>query len=207
MTCVLLAESGQDLETEITVPNQVNALTKQRSSAELTEGDAISLSDLMTAVLVGNAQEAAYAIALYLSDGNINAFIEQMNMRAAELGAADTVFTEPAGYYEEGTSAKTTAIDAAKIAAQAATFDAILSKSNIATANLTVNGKKRILYTRNAIIDQNDESFSPKASGLSVHGDTRIGSSMVSTNNSTGSRFIAVVISSKPVTETFPDIR
>ena len=40
-----------------------------------------------------------------------------------------------------------------------------------------------------------------------MHGDTRIGSSMVSTNNSTGSRFIAVVISSKPVTETFPDIR
>lgn len=207
MTCVLLMESGQDLETEIIVPNQVNALTKQRSSAELTEGDAISLSDLMTAVLVGNAQEAAYAIALYLSDGNIGAFIEKMNARAAELGAADTVFTEPAGYYEEGTKAKTTAIDAAKIAAQAATFDEILSKSNIATANLTVNGKKRILYTRNAIIDQNDESFSPKASGLSVHGDPRIGSSMVSTNNSTGSRFIAVVISTKPVTETFPDIR
>lgn len=206
MTCVLLAESGQDLETEITIAERVDSLTAQRSSAELCGGDKISLADLMSAVLVGNAQEAAYAIALYL-EGSADAFIEKMNTRAKELGATNTVFTEPAGYYKEGTKAKTTALDAAKIAAHASTFESIVDKSNISTANLTVNGKRRILYTRNALIDRNDASFSANASGLAVHGDARIGSSMVSTNNSTGSRFIAVTISTKGVTETFSDIK
>lgn len=206
MTCLLLAEEQEDLSLEITVPSGVNAATRQKSSVGLSDGDKISLEDLLTAVLIGNSQEAAWAIALYLSNGNISSFVEKMNARAAALGAENTVFAEPAGYYQEGTKTQTTALDAAKIAAAAASHEILLAKSNTSTVYLTVNGKKRILYTRNALVDKNDETYSPYASGLSVHGDTRIGSSMASSNNSTGSRFIAVAISSKLVTDTFSDV-
>ena len=74
----------------------------------------ISLRDLMKCVLVSNAQECAVAIATTIA-GNVNDFVSQMNIRAAELGATNTTFTNVTGYYTEGTRQLTTVRDIAKI--------------------------------------------------------------------------------------------
>ena len=57
----------------------------------------ISLEDLLYCTLLPSANDTASAIADYLSDGDIPAFVDQMNRRAGELGCRNTHFTCPHG--------------------------------------------------------------------------------------------------------------
>lgn len=65
----------------------------------LSAGSEMTVEDLLCATLVSSANDAACALAYDVSGGDIAAFVEEMNRRAAALGAADTHFTSPAGVY------------------------------------------------------------------------------------------------------------
>jgi D-alanyl-D-alanine carboxypeptidase (penicillin-binding protein 5/6) len=56
------------------------------------------MKDLLTALLLKSANDAAVAVAEHGS-GGVPAFVRRMNERARELGAADTHFVNPHGLY------------------------------------------------------------------------------------------------------------
>ena len=148
MICVLLAESGEDLETEITVAENTRKNTPQYSSADIKDGERISLGDLMNAVLVGNSQEASVALAFHLSeDGTLESVIKKINEKAEIIGAENTIFTNVTGYYDSSNPGKTTARDVAIICSYAIELDYILVRSDITFTMLTVDGVTRPLYT------------------------------------------------------------
>ncbi len=66
------------------------------SSIGLKEGESISMENLLYALLVKSANDAAVAIAEHIS-GSAPQFAELMNKRAKELGAANTNFVNPNG--------------------------------------------------------------------------------------------------------------
>ncbi|MBQ4627894.1 MAG: hypothetical protein IJB44_02320, partial [Clostridia bacterium] len=51
MTCIMLVESGLDLQTEILLTKEMMANTHDKSSANLNSGDRISLYDLMKCII------------------------------------------------------------------------------------------------------------------------------------------------------------
>lgn len=59
------------------------------SQVYLKEGETFSLDDMMKAVVVHSANDAAVAVAEYIA-GSTEAFVQMMNQRAAELGLKDT---------------------------------------------------------------------------------------------------------------------
>ena len=126
---IMLTESKADLEEVIAVPSGTRAQTPQFSSADLKDGDKISLGDLISAMLIGNSQEASVAVALYMSDGNLSSIIAQMNEKAKTVGAENTVFTNVTGYNDRQNPAKTTLRDVVKICTYALTVDGILDRS------------------------------------------------------------------------------
>ncbi|TGE31251.1 serine hydrolase [Desulfosporosinus sp. Sb-LF] len=79
----------------------------------LRPGDEISVHDLLTALYVHSANDAAAAIAVKVS-GSIPAFAEEMNKYAAKLGCEHTHFTNPHGMPDS--NHYTTANDLGKIA-------------------------------------------------------------------------------------------
>ena len=85
--------------------------------------------DLLCATLVSSANDAACALAYDVSGGDIAAFVEEMNRRAAALGAADTHFTSPAGVYSA--QSHTTARDAARIAGAFYNYGRLLEISSL----------------------------------------------------------------------------
>jgi D-alanyl-D-alanine carboxypeptidase (penicillin-binding protein 5/6) len=66
------------------------------SQVYLAEGETFSLGDLLGAVMIHSANDAAVAVAEYLG-GSQAAFVERMNARAKALGLAETTYQTPHG--------------------------------------------------------------------------------------------------------------
>ena len=76
-------------------------------------GSSLTLEEVLYGILVGSANEAAYAIAEHVS-GNLEDFSSLMNKTAKELGCLNTNFVTPNGIHDE--NHYTTAYDMALIA-------------------------------------------------------------------------------------------
>lgn len=101
MTAIVTLENTSGSE-ELTVDNR--AATVGESSAGLLEGDRLTVSDCLKALMIPSGNDAALALATYVG-GKIDpassdpyaTFIEAMNSTAAELGMEHTVFENPHG--------------------------------------------------------------------------------------------------------------
>jgi D-alanyl-D-alanine carboxypeptidase (penicillin-binding protein 5/6) len=72
------------------------------STIGLRAGERISVRDLLTAVLVQSANDAAYALAYHVGDGSVSRFVGMMNRKARELKLRDTHFVRPDGLDAQG---------------------------------------------------------------------------------------------------------
>ena len=125
MTALLLVESGKDLNGEVTVPTDLtqefqNIRSQNGSTILLAAGEQLRRIDLLYALLVCSANDAASVIAWDVA-GSIPAFVQQMNARAAQLGCTSTRFSCPHGLYDDGNVS--TAQDMGKIAIACAQYE------------------------------------------------------------------------------------
>ena len=113
MTCMLALEGG-NLSDEITVNGSLFAdMDSDASSANLVDGEVMTLEDLLYCVMVPSANDASIIVADHIG-GSVEAFVDMMNAKAAELGCRDTHFANPDGLHED--DHYTTARDLAIIA-------------------------------------------------------------------------------------------
>lgn len=110
----LVALEAADADTVIKVDPR--AAGTEGSSAYLRAGDEYTLEELIFALMLGSANDAAEAIA-YAIGGSIDGFAAMMNEKAAEMGLTDTHFENPHGLDGEGHF--TTARELALIAREA----------------------------------------------------------------------------------------
>jgi D-alanyl-D-alanine carboxypeptidase (penicillin-binding protein 5/6) len=74
------------------------------STIDLNAGEQLTVGDLVKGALVPSANDAAVALAEYVSHDDLSAFVAMMNAKAQELGLADTHFVnvdglDTAGHY------------------------------------------------------------------------------------------------------------
>ena len=98
MTALVALES-LPVETVVTVT--AASVGVEGSSVYLCEGETLTLEQLLYALLLESANDAAVAIAVAVS-GSVEAFAGKMNQRAASLGLTDTHFVNPHGLDAEG---------------------------------------------------------------------------------------------------------
>ena len=116
MTALLLLEDG-DLEKVVTIKEDVPSLIEQGSSQiYLIPEEKLTREQLLYALLVDSANDAAIAIAQDVS-GSVEKFVRKMNERAKELGAENTNFINPNGLHDD--NHYTTARDLSIIAREA----------------------------------------------------------------------------------------
>lgn len=94
MTAVVILEH-HNLNELVTVPRSVQGVSG--NVAGLRPGDRHTVRDLLSAVLVASANDAAHTLAVEHSD-SIELFAEEMNARARALGLTKTHFMNPVGY-------------------------------------------------------------------------------------------------------------
>lgn len=113
MTATVALESADPNERVTVTPDAVGI---EGSSAYLMAGETFVMKDLLYALLLSSANDAAVAIAIHI-DGSVEAFAERMNAKADELGLTSTHFTNPHGLDDE--AHYTTALDLARLTAYA----------------------------------------------------------------------------------------
>jgi D-alanyl-D-alanine carboxypeptidase len=170
----------------VTVPREAAGI--EGSSVYLREGEKITLANLLYALMLQSANDAAAAIAISVS-GSLEAFAELMNAKAAELGARDTHFENPHGL--DGESHYTTAYELAKIAAYALgneTFARIVSTVKH-TVPATEHSPARTLVNHNRLLREHGDVI-----GVKTGYTKKCGRTLVSAARRDGLTLVAVTL-------------
>ena len=149
MTAMVALDSGVDLDKpcEITVPN----FEEGSQVAGLTSADTPTLRQLIMMMLVYSANDAAYNIAINVS-GSQQAFVEQMNKKAAEIGMTHTQFQNPHGLDTDGHYS--TARDLALMGRYAREhYPLIASAVHTRSYAVTVGGEQRTFHSTDDLMD------------------------------------------------------
>lgn len=112
----LIALSQDNLDEKFEVDS--SAIQVEGSSMGLKEGDYVSLRDLCCGMLLPSGNDAANAAAVRIS-GSVEKFVELMNQTAQQMGLEDTHFVTPSGLDDDTTKHYSTALDMAKLGAEA----------------------------------------------------------------------------------------
>lgn len=104
------------LKCDATVKIPREAVGVEGSSIYLCEGELLTVEQLLYALLLESANDAATALAICAS-GSIESFAQKCNEKAYALGLRDTNFVNPHGLYDE--NHYTTAYDLAILTAEA----------------------------------------------------------------------------------------
>lgn len=185
MTALVALELA-DPATEITVGAESVGI--EGSSIYLTEGETLTLEQLLYALLLESANDAATAIAIGLS-GSVEAFAAEMNRKATSLGLRQTHFTNPHGL--DHSEHFTTAYELALIA-RAAMQNPLFCQI-VATRKTTVphaaTGGSRLLVNHNKLLRLYDGCI-----GVKTGFTKKSGRCLVSAAERDGVRLIAVTL-------------
>ena len=191
MTAIIAIESNR-LDEKTTISQ--NAASVTGSTMHLQEGQLISLRELVTGLMMRSGNDAAVAIAEFLS-GSVDKFVVQMNKKARTIGAIHTKFQNPHGlpipdHYS-------TAYDLAWIARYAmnnATFAEIVStrNTNIDWEDSSGNEHAQSLKNTNKLLWMLDE-----ADGIKTGTTNEAGPCLVSSATKDNQRLIAVTLNDK----------
>lgn len=152
----LIAVECCDLDKVVAVPEA--AVGVEGSSVYLYKGERLTVRELVLALMLESANDAATAIAIEIA-GSVENFAELMNQRAAELGLTHTSFVNPHGL--DGENHYTTARELAELTAYAmnnqafremvSTYRSVIPMNNGDGSRLLVN-HNRLLKTYDGVI-------------------------------------------------------
>jgi len=94
MTALVIMENCKDLNARVTASQR--AAEVGEASIFLQAGESLTVREMLNGMLIQSGNDAATALAEY-QGGSVEAFAEQMNKKAAELGMTNTHFTNPHG--------------------------------------------------------------------------------------------------------------
>ena len=185
MTALIALEYG-NIDQKYAVP--IDAVGVEGSSVYLVEGEMLTLGELVYALMLESANDAAEAIAIVIA-GSTEAFADIMNRRANELELHDTHFTNPHGLDHEDHF--TTAYDLARLASFAIKNQKFREIVSTRKATIPFNGDegRRLLVNHNRLLREYRGAI-----GVKTGFTKRSGRCLVSSAERDGLTLVAVTI-------------
>ena len=180
----LVAIERENINKKIAVDTR--AVGVEGSSAYLRAGEEFTLKELLYALMLRSANDAAEAIAYALA-GSIGEFAALMNEKAAQLGLIDTHFANPHGldHDEHYTTAKELAI----ITAAALEYPEFCEIVSTRTKRIEKDGLTRIFTNHNRLLSAYSGCI-----GVKTGYTKRTGRCLVSAAERDGVKLIAVTL-------------
>ena len=188
MTILLVLEGIDEGKITIDDPVTVSAYATSMGGSQiyLKENEVMSVSDLLKAVVVASANDAAVALAEHLY-GTEEAFVARMNERAAELGMVNTNFCNTNGLDDTDTGHLTSARDIAIMSREVLKHPLIFDYSTIWMDSVR-NGEFGLTNTNRLI------RFYHGANGLKTGSTSKAGFCISATAERDGMQLIAVIM-------------
>ncbi|MBO4897751.1 MAG: D-alanyl-D-alanine carboxypeptidase [Clostridia bacterium] len=197
VTAIIALENENGDEVLTASDAAVNGIDYDSSKIYLKVGEQMSYKDLIYALMVESANDAAVVLAEHIS-GSEEAFVELMNQKVQEIGAENTHFTNVHGLHDE--EHYTTAADMAKIARYAMNVPgfaeiAATKKYTIPPTNMTES--ERTLTNRNELLNSSKKYYYEPATGIKTGHTSKAGYCLVSSAEKDGKHLIAAVFGDK----------
>ena len=208
MTALLVLEDIEakkySFDTRVTATDEV--YKSEPSIVGLKTGQSMTVDDLLMALMVKSANDAAIALGVN-SAGSLDAFVARMNARAAELGMSNTRYYNPNGLPPKkkyGTKAfnVTTCRDQLKLARRILTMPRILRYTSTKIGEVTDGYGKQLRFVNhnNVLVKDKRKVINPDGTeavdGLKTGYIDAGGSSVVLTGKRKGKRAIVIVLGS-----------
>ncbi len=103
MTAIVALENCTDLQETATSPAYIyeEFYGINVSHANIQAGETLTMENLLYAMLMQSANEAAKIVADHIGGGSIETFVDMMNQKAKAIGANNTHFVNPHGLFDE----------------------------------------------------------------------------------------------------------
>ncbi len=198
MTVLIALERG-NLDDLVTVSQYaLDTVAFGAVSADLVEGEVLSLRDLLYCIMVASANDACAVVAEYIG-GSQTTFLQLMNEKAQELGCTHTVFADPHGLAGEGQIS--TARELAIIMEYALDNPQFVEMNSTKdyTVEATNKSEKRILQTTNRMLSDAAGSnyYDERVTGGKPAAVSLKDRSMICTAEVGSTRFLCVVMSAQ----------
>lgn len=188
MTLLLLMEAidAGVIHLDDTVTVSANAASMGGSQVFLKEGEQMKLEDLLKSVVIASANDAAVALAEYLS-GSVQSFVSKMNERAKQLEMTGTSFENVTGLDDTAVNHLTSARDIAIMSRELIRHETILKYSSIWMD--TIRDGAFGLTNTNRLV-----RFYPGCTGLKTGSTSKAGFCISVTANRDGFSLICVIM-------------
>ena len=203
MTALLVLENCNLDEKAKVSYESIQAVPEGYSNANLQVGEEMSVKDLLYALMLPSANEAANVLAEHVA-GSVESFSTMMNTRAEELGCETTHFVNPNGIHNE--NHYSSAYDLYLIAKEAMkndTFRKIVSttKYTLPATEIYPNNDRTYTNTNKLIIynssNRADNYYYKDAIGIKTGFTSQAGNCLISAASRDGLEFINVVLNAK----------
>lgn len=184
MTALVTLEQARELDEVIEIDPR--AVGTEGSSAYLKEGDKVTVRELLYALMLQSANDAAVALACYIG-GSIESFAALMNERAAALGLENTHFDNPHGL--DSKEHYTTARDLALITAEAMRHEQFTEICSTYRKTLTTGERTRTYTNHNKLLRSYDGAVGVKTGFTDESGRCLVGAA-----ERDGLKFITVTL-------------
>lgn len=199
LTAILVIENC-NLSDMVTVSETaISNIPSGYVTCELQAGEEISVKDLLYALIVESANDAAYVLAEHVA-GSVSAFSDMMNNKALEIGCSNSQFLNPNGIHNP--NHYTTAYDLYLIAQYGMKNETFRTLVSTTSYTLPATNKHpaedRVLSTTNQLINVNNTKFYNKnVIGIKTGFTSQAGNCLVTQVSRDGLDFIAVVLNSE----------
>lgn len=211
LTALVVMEKCQMTDKVTVSKKALDMVPAGGSNAGLKQGEELSVSDMLYALLIPSANEAANALAEHVS-GSVEEFAVLCNNRAKELGCENLHFTNANGLHDENHYC--TAYDLYLIAKECQKYDVfneiVKTKSYTLPATNVYSKKDRVLKNTNYLLFSNLKNYYyPYCTGIKTGHTTPAGECLVASSSYNNLELISVVLgggtNSKGLNERFAD--
>lgn len=194
---VLEAKNGLTLDTKIDVSPASRKIGG--SQVYLDPKESFTLRELLQAVAIKSANDAAYLVAEYIGQNDVHSFVQRMNAKAKAIGMANTTFHNPHGLPEKPSTMDnvSSAEDMAILAEHILEHKQLIDWASTRSVDFRDPSAKghMIITNHNHLVPGSDEAC-PGVDGLKTGFINRSGFCITVTCKRGGKRTVAVVMGS-----------
>lgn len=195
LTAILVLENCELTDMVTVRETALSNIPDGYVTCNLQVGEELSVKDLLYALMIPSANDAAYVLAEHVA-GSVDAFSTMMNDKARELGCTNSHFVNPNGIHDD--SHYSTAYDLYLIAnycMKNATFREIVATTEYTLpATDKYPDADRVLKTTNDLLKSNAKGYYKNAIGIKTGYTSKAGNCLVAGASRDELEFIAVVL-------------
>lgn len=203
LTAIVVLENTNLTDIATVSKNALETIPNGYVTCNLQIGEELSIKDLMYALMVKSANDAAVVLAEHVG-GSVEGFSDMMNKKAKEIGCKNTHFVNPNGIHNN--NHYTTAYDLYLMADYALSFEhtnefrEFVSKTSYTLpATNMYPAEDRSFTTTNELIkinnnDRIDNYYYKNALGIKTGHTSQAGYCLVSSSNRDDLEFISVIL-------------